>query len=356
MKTIYLTGAILVLLVIGAVVFFSNKESIRTPDMQKTHVANTKVRPDNVLPEPAVDNAPASPVMSHRAAPVYMQRQNSYAGWYGSKQIRRKTTKQTKTIKLHPPMALGESERLLNANKVRLNATLNPDETSVASNRDYFGKWPYRTVITRPLVARRQGFRLWSRNVQFGPELGFNMNGFYNNQTSNMETGYMHAGIAVNIRMGNHFALQPVPRYIAKGNKRGDNMDAAVKEKLILHYASLPVNLVYKFGRPGNARVMIGAGPYVSYLAGVKHRYSNGADGFLDVVNPPVPAYSTSHIEDTDYGINGFMGIESPDGIYAKAGVEYGMKDIQRNPVTGINSDRNYSFLFSVGYLIGGVR
>lgn len=356
MKTIYITGAMLVLLVTGSIFFFYNEESTTTPDSQKRRETTTMIMPDNSFPEPAVENPPASPVISHRATPVYLVREKSFTGWYGNRMKRPKNAKEAQALKLQPPLPSDPSEIMPTASKVHINVTLSPDETSVSSNRDYFGDMPYRTVITRPMVTRRQGFRLWSRNVQFGPELGFNMNGFYNNQTSNMETGYMHAGIAVNIRLGNHFALQPGPRYIAKGNKRGDDMDADVKEKLMLHYASLPVNLIYKFGSPGNARVMIGAGPYVSYLAGIKHRYSNWAMGFSDVIGPPAPAYNTSNIEDIDWGLNGFTGVESPEGLYAKAGVEYGMKDIQHNPVTNINSDRNYSFLFSIGYLIGGVR
>ena len=360
MKRIYLISAVLVLFAIATVGLFYAKGDKKTPEPSNTAAATAQ--PTEVIPEPAVDNAPASPVVEPVTTPaaepvLQVEKSHSFTGWNGKKQNgkNRNSPPATTVSAAQQPAAYIIPIPGQPTNRITLNATLTPDMSAVAVNRDYHGYVPVKTPAAKRTMPKRHGAPLWGRTVQFGPEIGFNMNELHhNNNTANMSTGYLNAGVAINIRLGDHVAIQPTPRYIVKGNRVGDNLDATINEKIALHYISLPVDLVAKFGKPGNARVMLGAGPYVSYLAGTHHFYS--APGYMDVINPPGPVYNTAHMQDIDWGLNSFIGVESPEGLFVKAGLEYGLKDIQRNPATGMSTDRNYSLLFSVGYLIGGVR
>lgn len=355
MKRIYLIGVLMVLLVIAAVDYFYIKEN------KQAHAQNTPIAKDlsstEKMPGHAVDNAPVRPVKDVVVKPVVQyHKSRAFTGWNGRKHKNGRAKKTVTRTTISQPVTQRKYvvKMVEGPQRIKTNLVIEAMQP-VASSREYHGRDPRINVTKKRVeVMPRRPLLLGSRTIQFGPEIGFNMNEFYNNNTDDMMTGYMNAGIAINIRIGDHVALQPTPRYIVKGNRVGDNMDANVKEKLSLHYISMPVDLVYKFGKPGTSRVMLGAGPYVAYMAGTHHFYTN--PGFMDVIDPPKPAYNTAWLQDIDWGVNSFIGIESPEGLFVKAGVEYGLKDIQRNPVTGRASDRNYSLLFSVGCLLGGVK
>ncbi|MCD6011126.1 MAG: PorT family protein [Flavipsychrobacter sp.] len=335
MKRGYVVGALVVLTMIIAVDLFYINLDTKAPDLQNTATAGII----GEIPEPAVDNAPASPVADTSFLPETVHTENAFTGWKSCKPKHRQKhiTRTTKRIIWHtPPKDEG----------IHWASTIQRDAAPVTFVRDYYG-YNANKLATEPKIVVRE------RNILFGPEIGFNWNSFYHNATSNIKTGYVHAGIAINVRISDHLALQPALRYIVKGNRVDADIDADIKEKVNLHYISLPANLVYKTGKPGNMRLLLGTGPYLAYLAGTRHFYS--APAYLDVLNPPRP-YNTRYFREIDWGINSFIGLESPMGVYVKAGVEYGLRDIYRNPVNGATSDRNYNLLFSVGYLVGGTR
>jgi hypothetical protein len=242
------------------------------------------------------------------------------------------------------------------------------------------------------------GFRNKPGYITFGVEAGVNSDGFYQNQTSNnmMKTGF-HAGGIFNICLSNHFALQPALLYERMGSQSinptqtDGNMDITTTNKYTLSYIKIPANLVYKFGRYGSTRFMIGAGPYVSYLAGSKNTQSNataynntGIDSRTSVLSagqinnisnsnnnanlayngsmgnaypalPDAPGAPqtglTNNFRKLDYGAGCFIGCELPRGFFAKLGGNVGFRNVQQN-ATGTYANRNYDFEVSIGQFI----
>lgn len=195
--------------------------------------------------------------------------------------------------------------------------------------------------------------------VNIAPEIGSNLNAFYNTNTTHMQISGFHAGAMVNISLGDHFALQPGARYIMKGNKDqltayGEGLAFTTTHKLTLNYAEMPLNAVYKFGDLGNARFMIGAGPYVGYLLSATDKEQttvmNGV-GKLD--RRPAVTTAKTDLNKWDFGGEGFLGCQLPKGFYATMGVQMGVNDLQENPMDDSHADNNYDVFISIGYILG---
>lgn len=357
MKRIYLTGAALILLLILAVSYYSMKNK-PAPASQNKFTANTKfpvTANANTITDVPIDNAPPKPVADERPMQV------STAAYVTHRRHRHvKHASHTRVVWHTPPAP--EFTVPSDNNPIVSNVATTDVDVHIEAVNNYYGNRPTdngsMSVTSRMQHKQKEHHKRPAyRTVVFGPEIGFNQNGFNNNSTSNMQTGNIHLGINSNIRMGDHFAFQPALLYINKGNRTMSTMDVNTKEKVILNYLEMPLDLVVKFGNPDNARITLGAGPYLSYLLAAHHDFSNTPDGtFADVLNPPTPAYRPEYISNTDWGIGGFIGCETPEGIYAKVGAEFGMKDIITNPATGVSSNRNYSYLISIGYMIGGFK
>ncbi len=206
----------------------------------------------------------------------------------------------------------------------------------------------YRTVVTYD-VAKEDNSPCTSR-LRFGPEFGLNQNSLIDNGTSNIATLGFHVGIAMDLALNDNISFQPVLRYIKKGNQLQDQMNIDTREKLSMNYIELPANIVFKLGNVNNTRFLVGMGPYASYLVSAHDEFQTDAteDVLGDV--PATASYSASKIQRFDWGVDGFIGCETPEGIYAKAGAEVGLKDIQQN-MDGSWSNRNFSILLSLGYL-----
>lgn len=220
----------------------------------------------------------------------------------------------------------------------------------VEKSMDFTGNMP--VVKKRPLRIKRPR-RSFVLPDGLGFEIGYSQSSFCNNSTSNIAIGSLTAGLLFNMELGEHFAIQPGLRYLTKGNKLESNLDVETNEKLSLHYLELPANLIWKPGKVGNARIMIGGGPYIAYLAGSKERFQTPALSDGGDVLPSAPQYSEKNINKTEWGLDGFIGVQSPDGFFIKAGTEFGMMDLNKNS-TGSGYGSNYSMMVTVGYIIGG--
>jgi hypothetical protein len=210
-------------------------------------------------------------------------------------------------------------------------------------------------------------------SIHLAPEAGINLNNLYkfgkdNYTTSNMLKVGFHGGFAVNIGTG-RFAVQPAFRYIQKGGQiEGSYRDALVKietkNKLTLHYIEMPLNFIYHFGYWGENRFMIGAGPYVSYLANALDKHKTRTvvletnEDFKDEGQRELPIGSVDNhpenVRKLDAGVGGFLGYQFAGGLYAKAGAQAGLVDLQkRSNILAPYNDRNYNFLFTLGYMLG---
>ena len=166
-----------------------------------------------------------------------------------------------------------------------------------------------------------------------------------------MPTGNFNFALVYNVNLGDHMAFQPGIRYITSGTKLQNEMEIDNKEKLTMHNIEVPANLVWEPGKLGNARIMIGAGPYVTYLVSSKDKYQ--ATPYTDdgAYIPSVQQYNTAGINRLSWGLGGFVGIQSPDGFYLKAGGESSMADLMKNSIGG--TQRTYSLMINIGFIMG---
>lgn len=194
--------------------------------------------------------------------------------------------------------------------------------------------------------------------VNIAPQAGVNLNGFYNTRTTHMETIGFHAGAMVNIGLGEHMALQPGAQYTMKGNKderttSNEGLSVTTSHQLTLNYVQVPVNLVYKFGALGDARFMAGVGPYVSYLVSSTDKVKTSAKNSENFTMAETTATSGTNLKKWDAGAGGFIGCQLPKGFYATGGLEMGLLNLQQNPSDYKHGDNTYSFLITLGYIIG---
>ena len=238
--------------------------------------------------------------------------------------------------------------------------------------------------FTGNMPAKPRGMMDEKRKIaHFGAEVGIMQNSFYNNNSPKMDQVGFKAGVISDIALSSHIALQPGLLFERKGIEVENNtttatMNVDTKDKIRLDYLEVPVNFVVKFGDLHDARFVVGAGPYVSYLLAANDDYQSTTTTFGDA-NPAArttavsPYTVTDHVtteqgnrnlpignssngagsERTfDYGVNGFIGVETPGGVSVKAGTEVGLRNMQQN-ADGSYSSRNYNYFVSIGYLVG---
>lgn len=215
--------------------------------------------------------------------------------------------------------------------------------------------------------------------VHVGIEAGVTRSGIHINEPDNGgllgkkdKTGFL-AGGTVDVELSKHFAFQPGVRYIEKGGiTDAYSLPGSlfqVMNNLRLDYVEVPLDLVVKTGNVHTTRLTIGAGPYVAYMVRWKDKISlddepvgtisGTKDDATDVLrnsslkNIAGIAASPSPMRNIDCGLGGFIGFETPVGVYAKAGAETGLVNFQQSRADGNYYNRNYNFLFSLGYFFG---
>lgn len=266
------------------------------------------------------------------------------------------TTKTEENIAVTEPVALP-----LRHNEEIVNVDTSKEGPAIETQSEFTGNIPVTITAPKKIAV-----------VHVAPEVGGNLNNLFrlseDFQTSNMLKVGFNAGVAMNVRLGDRWAVEPVLRYIMKGSviksSSSDAMSGIAtqeKDKLTFHYIELPVNLVYNTGNWGNGHFLFGAGPYISLLVNAQNKTkitTTNAEGTtvaegqqsLPIGDPSI----YGNVSSFDAGIGGFVGYILPTGVYAKAGAEMGMLDLQQNTHSLSNFyDRNYNFLLSIGYLIG---
>ncbi|MES2704355.1 MAG: porin family protein [Bacteroidota bacterium] len=211
------------------------------------------------------------------------------------------------------------------------------------------------------------------RSLHFGVEGGVNLNNLYHLQdefqTSNMLKVGGHGGFIANIGSG-RWAFQPGVRYIMKGAELTTSSNTATtrtetKNKLTFHYVEVPLNIVWSSGNWSSNRFMVGAGPFVSYLANAQDKYKVKTKNTINEDDEPKVVqegqrqlavgdpYKDNQLRNYDAGVGGFVGYQMASGMYVKAGAEASLLDLQKSNTLGKFHERNYNFLFTLGYMFG---
>jgi hypothetical protein len=212
-------------------------------------------------------------------------------------------------------------------------------ETGYHQSKDYFGN---KDVIKLEPKHKKHPFIM----PPIGLQIGYAQSSFSDGYDKE-PVGSIYAGVFYNLRISDHFNFQPGLNYVARGNKLEYSDDVQTTEKLKLHYLEVPANLVWLIGNPNNVRLMVGAGPYAALLLKAKDKYrSPGFSDGEDVIHP-AQVYNTADVNRWDYGVNGFLGVQSPEGLFVKVGGEYGLSDVLKSPAPSFS---NYSFLVTVGF------
>jgi hypothetical protein len=332
-------GGIVLLLLSGLIAddyYINNNHKFSTENRSSTQLSATNKTQDGTLVDnnTTVDINNTDQPVAPSASPIASATKNK-------RTLTSKTTRHNDQTSLIQSSGLNEITASVAGNDQALVSNGPEKEIAVEKRKTYFGNVPVTET-----KKRHTGLSLPANFL--GVEVGYSQGTLTNNHTQSMQVGNIMAGLLVNVSIGNHFAIQPGIRYITGGN-RLLTMNNANDEKLKLHYLQMPANLVWKFGRPGTTRFMIGATPYVSYLINTKDKFRANAD---EGDFTPSPQYNTSTINKLDYGVGGFVGIQSAEGIFAKIGTQYGMMDIMKN--ADGSSNRNNTFFASFGYIIGG--
>lgn len=224
--------------------------------------------------------------------------------------------------------------------------------------------------------------------LRFGLEAGAQVNNMLNHYqgetvSNQLKVGF-HGGAVMDIGISEHFSIQPALRYSLKGGqveRSFDYMEGATmnhvetKQKVNLHYIELPINAIYKFGsNDGGGNFFVGAGGYVAALAGAQNKYKTELEqtigenteeskydnkGKLNIGNRP----GQDHVRRWDYGVQGLVGYQLPNGWYVKGTGQFGLNNILPggSALSGdavvprynnsAASAKNISYLVSIGYM-----
>ncbi len=183
--------------------------------------------------------------------------------------------------------------------------------------------------------------------VQWGIRTGGNLSAML----VNTETGYIkvklrpgfHIGGTADIRLSDQFYVQPALLFTTKGFKAdkdgfAQQIYGADYIQFTSYHIDLPVNLVFK-PRVGNGRMLLGAGPYISYGVGGRWKAVSqgvGITGNLKFINDfsstdsSLQGNSTTfpYTKPFDIGVNMLIGYEFDRHFYFQLNGQLGLRDI----------------------------
>ena len=190
--------------------------------------------------------------------------------------------------------------------------------------------------------------------ISFAPEVGLNLaNMHWKVNDVKLDDGIKlgaKAGVNVNIPVGDdHWMVQPGLFYSIKGMKSEENN---IENNVTLHYAEIPVNLIYMFNDPDEGRFFIGAGPYLGVAFSGKNIISGGTNsGTHDLT---FGSDSTQNLGRFDYGAQAFAGYLLRSGIFFRAAYQHGIGNLWPSETRQDNTIRNTCITLSLGYQLGG--
>lgn len=211
-----------------------------------------------------------------------------------------------------------------------------------------------------------------AQRIQIGPEIGINFSNIrfdYENAESDdfKSIPGLKIGGVVDIGFNRMVSFQPGLYYSMKGAREKYSYSAGggnrilVDNKWRINYLEIPMNLQFKFGRPGRARFFAGAGPYIGFAIGgslSEYRSIRNNNGTVVVVRDekyPLEIGNRADSDDvkgTDAGLNINLGVIGRRGLFLRGNFGLGLANI----VPGgdyYDNAKNIGFSLTAGYLFG---
>jgi len=148
-----------------------------------------------------------------------------------------------------------------------------------------------------------------------------------------------HAGVILDMAMGETFAIQPGFLFSQKGAKYDSDGETGTDT---YNYLDIPINVVYKINT-GSAKILLNVGPLFSYALSEKSEGSEDATfGSGD-----------GELKRLDFGI-GFGGGVQFGSVVASLNYNLGLANIMNVPSGADVSLKNNVFGISIAYFFGG--
>lgn len=182
--------------------------------------------------------------------------------------------------------------------------------------------------------------------LTYAPEAGFNFGNLILTETNNGASATVVTSTRYGIRLGaigeysfnDNFYLQP-GIFFAENGAHGSNNSTVIK----LNGLQIPVNVVYKFGKPGGNRFFIGAGLALTYyISGSTSDGSNSADIKF--------GSGADQTKPMDLGFGLHVGYQLEKGYYVRFGYIRGFSNLNNSDGATLNT---YAETLTVGYFLG---
>ena len=216
-----------------------------------------------------------------------------------------------------------------------------------------FGTCANAQTIASPVSHQKENKEV-KKSIAFAPEIGLNMadmtlkaSGL--KQKTSMKPGLAIGGV-VDFGLSNNYYLQPGLFYLANGCNIKQNAappEIAPPGSINLNTIQLPVNVLYKSGKPGMNRLFLGIGPYVAYNISGTGKITGGSTTTFTMGDKP----NASNIRPLDYGAGINAGYECPMGFLIRVHYQVGFPNL--NPTPG-GTETTSALGLTVGYLFGG--
>jgi hypothetical protein len=191
--------------------------------------------------------------------------------------------------------------------------------------------------------------------VAFGPEVGLNSVNMTLKDTaaSALSTGgaklsFTVGGVA-EFGLSDNFYLQPGVFYVRNGFKSsvfGITMD------MVVNTIQIPINVEYKFGKPGGNRVFVGAGPYIGMNLGGTMSLKGNVFGFpiSETQSVKIGSDTSAAVKPIDAGFGLNAGYQLSNGMFIRVHYQMGLANLRPEGTSDV-SVKTSNVGISVGYL-----
>ena len=198
----------------------------------------------------------------------------------------------------------------------------------------------------------------------FGPEVGLNISNYSIVTPGGLTTGFISPvsssvisakfGGVVDFGISDNLSIQPGIFFALNGISQSYSFFGfSATENIHIHTLEIPVNVLYKFGDPGENRFFVGAGPFVGINLGGKVNLSSFGTDTTFTLN--IGNGSSDMLKQFNFGAGVNGGYEMANGFLVRAFVQKGFVNMQSMDNSG-GKIKSLNYGISVAYMIGGKK